>query len=44
VLVPADECALREDSVANCSQIWTVSVEHRITVHIGGISTDRMNG
>jgi len=27
VLVAAEECALREDSVALCSQIWTISVE-----------------
>jgi mRNA interferase MazF len=26
VLVPADECALKEDSVALCSQIHTVSI------------------
>jgi mRNA interferase MazF len=37
VLVPAEECALREDSVALCSQIRTVSTEERITEVIGSI-------
>lgn len=42
VLVPASECALRDDSVANCSQLRTVSIEHRIADTLGGIPTDRM--
>ena len=42
VLVPAEECALREDSVAICSQIRTVSIEHRIVENIGAISAERM--
>lgn len=41
VLVKADECALREDSVAICSQIRTVSIEHRITENLGPIPDDR---
>lgn len=43
VLVPADECALREDSVAVCSQLRTVSIEHRISDTLGPIPEDRMN-
>ena len=35
VLVLAEECALRKDSVALCSQIRTISIEHRITENIG---------
>lgn len=41
VLVPAEECALREDSVALCSQIRTVSIEHRITENLGSIPQER---
>jgi len=37
VLVEADECALKEDSVALCSQIRTVSIEHRIEERIGAV-------
>lgn len=37
VLVPADECALREDSIAICSQIRTVSIEHRIREILGSV-------
>lgn len=43
VLVPAEECALREDSVALCSHIRTISIEHRITENLGSIPTDRMD-
>ncbi|WP_239640620.1 type II toxin-antitoxin system PemK/MazF family toxin [Haloferax denitrificans] len=43
VLVPAEECALREDSVALCSQVRTVSIEHRITENIGSIPQERMD-
>lgn len=43
VLVSADECSLREDSVALCSQIRTVSIDHRITDNIGSIPDDRLN-
>ncbi|MBC9986779.1 type II toxin-antitoxin system PemK/MazF family toxin [Haloferax sp. AS1] len=43
VLVPAEECAFREDSVALCSQVRTVSVEHRITENIGSIPQERMD-
>lgn len=43
VLVPAEECALRDDSVALCSQIRTVSIEHRITENLGSIPHDRMD-
>ena len=42
VFVSADECPLREDSVALCSQIRTVSIEHRITDNIGSIPDDRL--
>jgi mRNA interferase MazF len=43
VLVPADECPLREDSVALCSQIRTISIEHRITENLGSIPQDRID-
>ena len=43
VLLPAEECALREDSVALCSQIRTISIEHRITENLGSISQERMD-
>jgi len=42
VLVPAEECALGEDSVALCSQLRTVSTEHRITDNLGAIPAERM--
>jgi len=42
VLVSADDCALREDSVAVCSQIRTISIDQRVTDVIGSISADRM--
>lgn len=42
VLVTADECALREDSIALCSQIRTVSIEHRIVERIGSVPADRL--
>ncbi|MCU4924915.1 type II toxin-antitoxin system PemK/MazF family toxin [Halobacteria archaeon AArc-dxtr1] len=42
VLVPANESHLHEDSVAMCSQLRTVSIEHRIETVIGSISDDRM--
>ncbi|WP_256393211.1 type II toxin-antitoxin system PemK/MazF family toxin [Natronoarchaeum rubrum] len=42
VLVSAEECALREDSVAVCSQIRTVSIDQRISDVIGSIPDDRM--
>lgn len=43
VLVPAEECALREDSVALCSQIRTISIAHLITENFGPIPTERMD-
>jgi len=43
VLVSADESHLREDSVAMCSQIRTVSIEHRITTVVGSIPDERLN-
>ncbi|MFC6863613.1 type II toxin-antitoxin system PemK/MazF family toxin [Halomicroarcula sp. GCM10025817] len=43
VLVPAEECALREDSVALCSQIRTISIEHRITENLGSIPQERID-
>ena len=42
VLVSAEECALREDSVALCSHLRTVSVEHRIVDVIGSLADERM--
>lgn len=42
VLVEADECPLREDSVALCNQIRTISIEHRICETLGPIPDDRM--
>jgi len=43
VLVSADESHLQEDSVALCSQLRTVSIEHRITSVIGSIPDERMD-
>ena len=43
VLVPAEECALREDSVALCSQIRTISIEHRISENLGSIPQERID-
>jgi mRNA interferase MazF len=43
VLVPAEECALREDSVALCSQIRTISIERRITENLGSIPQERID-
>ena len=42
VLVEADEGPLNEDSVASCSQIRTVSVEHRIRERICSVPKERM--
>lgn len=42
VLVPAEECALTEDSVALCSQLRTVSVAHRISEVVGSVPDERM--
>jgi mRNA interferase MazF len=43
VLVPAEECALRKDSVALCSQIRTISIEHRISENLGSIPQERID-
>ena len=43
VLVTADESHLQEDSVALCSQLRTVSIDHRITTVVGSIPDDRMD-
>lgn len=43
VLVTSDESHLREDSIAMCSQIRTVSIEHRIKTVVGSISDERMS-
>lgn len=43
VLIQADEGPLREDSVALCSQLRTVSIEHRVTENLGSIPTDRLD-
>lgn len=42
VLVPQAECALDQDTVAICSQIRTISIEHRITDNLGGIPDERL--
>ena len=42
VLVPAEECALQEDSVALCSQFRTISIEYHITENLGAIPHDRL--
>jgi mRNA interferase MazF len=43
MLVPAEECALREDSVALCRRIRTISVKHRINKNLGSIPQERMD-
>jgi len=43
VLISADECPLKEDSVALCSQIRTISIKHRISDNIGSIPDARMD-
>lgn len=43
VLVTADESNLREDSIALCSQIRTVSIEYRIERVVGSIPDERMD-
>nr|WP_231990793.1 type II toxin-antitoxin system PemK/MazF family toxin [Natronobacterium gregoryi] len=40
--MPADECAFREDSVALCSQLRTISIEHRIAEVVGSIPDERL--
>lgn len=42
VLIPADECALHEDSVVVCSQLRTVSIDDRIQDTIGQLPPGRM--
>ncbi len=42
VLVRADDSPLRQDSVALCSQLRTISIEHRVTEVVGAIPTDRL--
>lgn len=42
VLVEADESPLREDSVALCSHIRTVSIDHRIVETLGPIPDERL--
>ncbi len=42
VLMTADECPLRQDSVALCSQIRTVSITHRVSETIGSVPDERM--
>ncbi|WP_135824596.1 type II toxin-antitoxin system PemK/MazF family toxin [Halorussus ruber] len=41
-LIEAEECPLREDSVALCSQVRTISVEHRVRENLGSVPDDRM--
>jgi mRNA interferase MazF len=42
VLLEADEGPLEEDSVALCSQVRTVSIEHRIRENLGSIPDGRL--
>lgn len=42
VLIETEECPLQEDSIALCSQVRTVSVEHRIRENLGSVPDDRM--
>jgi len=42
VLVTAAESHLREDSVALCSQLRTVSIKHRLKTVVGSLSDERM--
>jgi len=42
VLVESSESSLREDSVALCSHVRTVSIEHRIAEILGSVPDDRM--
>lgn len=42
VLVRESEGPLREDSLALCNQIRTISIEERITENIGSIHDDRL--
>lgn len=43
VLIEADESPLREDSVALCSQVRTVSIEHRVADDLGSVPEGRMD-
>ena len=43
VLVTAEESHLREDSIAMCSQIRTVSIEDRIETVVGSIPDERLD-
>ncbi len=43
VFVSADESHLQEDSIALCSQLRTVSIEHRITTVVGSVPDERMD-
>ncbi|MBX0285063.1 type II toxin-antitoxin system PemK/MazF family toxin [Haloarcula salinisoli] len=43
VYISAAQSPLREDSVALCSQIRTVSVDHRIKTDIGSVPESRMD-
>jgi mRNA interferase MazF len=43
ILVKADESPLREDSVALCSQIRTVSIAERIEAVLGPVPDERMD-
>ncbi|WP_435176599.1 type II toxin-antitoxin system PemK/MazF family toxin [Halorussus sp. AFM4] len=43
VLVESEEGPLREDSVALCSQIRTVSIERRLRENLGSVPDGRMD-
>lgn len=42
VLIEAETGPLKEDSVALCSQVRTVSIDHRVSKNLGSIPDDRM--
>jgi mRNA interferase MazF len=43
VFVSADESPFREDALATCPQLRTVSLEHRILDNLGSIPEDQMD-
>lgn len=42
VLVRSDECGLRDNSIAVCSLIRTISIEDRITENLGSVTASTM--
>jgi len=43
VLVESSESPLREDSVVVCSQLRTISVEHRVRENLGSVPEPRLD-